>query len=179
MVHRRVYEAVGGYDRRYPLANDFDFWLRPRRASASATAPGARWSRSAATARTPPTSHGRAREIDDVERALEAALERHTLRELVPELDWAVLDPREGERQALLRLADALESRLLPLPGLAARLRERAACHAAPAQPRRPRARERPPAAADDDRLRLEGRAAAARPFRAWPPRSWRGAAGR
>ncbi len=28
MVHRRVYDEVGGYDDRYPLANDLDFWLR-------------------------------------------------------------------------------------------------------------------------------------------------------
>ncbi len=28
MVHRRVYEAVGGYDKAFRLAQDFDFWLR-------------------------------------------------------------------------------------------------------------------------------------------------------
>ncbi len=28
MVHRRVYEAVGGYDPDYTLAQDFHFWLR-------------------------------------------------------------------------------------------------------------------------------------------------------
>ncbi len=44
----------------------------------------------------------------------------------MPELDWAVLEPPDAERQALLRLADALERRLLPLPRLAAKLRQRA-----------------------------------------------------
>ena len=28
VVHRRVYEAVGGYDADYTLAQDFHFWLR-------------------------------------------------------------------------------------------------------------------------------------------------------
>ena len=32
MVHRRVYEAVGGYDPAFRLAQDFDFWLRAVRA---------------------------------------------------------------------------------------------------------------------------------------------------
>jgi hypothetical protein len=62
-----------------------------------------------------------------VERALEASLGRLGPRELVPELDWPVLDPAEGERQALLRLAAAVAGRQLPLPELARRLRARAA----------------------------------------------------
>ena len=44
----------------------------------------------------------RARELADVEGALEAAVDLYPLRELVPELDWAVLDPTDAERQALL-----------------------------------------------------------------------------
>src|SRR6266508_667549 len=32
MVHRRVYEAVGGYSSDFRLAQDFDFWLRAVRA---------------------------------------------------------------------------------------------------------------------------------------------------
>jgi glycosyltransferase involved in cell wall biosynthesis len=134
MVHRRVYEAVGGYDGRYRLANDFDFWLRaaPRfRFRHCAGGPLVAVRRHGAN--TSDEAAGRAREMADVEAALEAALERHSLRELVPELDWSVLDPAQAERQALLKLADAFERRLLPLPGLAARVRARAVAVAAPA----------------------------------------------
>ncbi|MEO9176840.1 MAG: glycosyltransferase, partial [Gaiellales bacterium] len=31
MIHRRVYEAVGGYDPAFPMCNDFDLWLRAAR----------------------------------------------------------------------------------------------------------------------------------------------------
>ena len=31
MVARRVYEAVGGYDPAFPIAQDFEFWLRAAR----------------------------------------------------------------------------------------------------------------------------------------------------
>jgi glycosyltransferase involved in cell wall biosynthesis len=133
MVHRRVYETVGGYDDRYPLANDFDFWLR--------AAPRFRFRHCPGGPLTAVRRHGentsdegaRAQELADVEAVLAAALERHDLRELVPELDWAVLDPHDAECQALERLATALEKRLLPVPGLAAELRARAAraCQAA------------------------------------------------
>ena len=41
MVHRRVYEAVGGYDPAFRLAQDFDFWLRAVRAFRFRDAPGA------------------------------------------------------------------------------------------------------------------------------------------
>ena len=56
------------------------------------------------------------------------------LRELVPELDWGVMHPDAAERRALEVLADAFERRVLPLPGLARELRERAA--RVPAAPR-------------------------------------------
>jgi glycosyltransferase involved in cell wall biosynthesis len=135
MVHRRVYEAVGGYDSSYPIAQDLHFWLR-------ATAAGFRFRHAPGGPLIGFRRHGentsdesaRAQEIADVERALGLAIdELFTLRELVPELDWAVLDPADAERQARERLADALEARQLPLPGLAARVRERAATLAAPA----------------------------------------------
>ncbi|MGH2886229.1 MAG: glycosyltransferase family 2 protein, partial [Solirubrobacteraceae bacterium] len=127
MVHRRVYDAVGGYDDRYPLANDFDFWLRAaRRFRFRHTAGGPLVSVRRHGENTSDES-ARARELHDVERALESALELYPLRELVPELYWAVLEPADAERQALMRLADALERRLLPVPGLAATLRARAA----------------------------------------------------
>ena len=134
MVHRRVYERVGGYDDRYPLANDFDFWLRAARHFRFRHAGGGPLSAIRRHGEnTSDEQAGRAAEIADVEAALEAALEHYSLRELVPGLDWAVLDPRDAERQAWLRLADGVEHRLLPLPGLAARLRERAAAVALPA----------------------------------------------
>jgi len=135
MVHRRVYEAVGGYDASYPIAQDLHFWLR-------ATAAGLRFRHVAGGPLIGFRRHGentsdesaRAQEIADVERALQLAIdELFELRELVPELDWAVLDPADAERQALERLADALEARALPLPRLAARMRARAAAVATPA----------------------------------------------
>ena len=139
MVHRRVYELVGGYDASYPLANDFDFWLRAVRHFRFRHCPGGplvairRHGDNTSDERT-----GRAVEIDDTERLLEAAMQRFTLRELVPELDWSVLDERDAELQALERLADHLDRRLLPLPGLAARVRQRAAGLPRPVQqPRR------------------------------------------
>ena len=128
MVHRRVYDAVGGYDPRYPLANDFDFWLRAARSFRFRHCGGGPL---VAVRRhgenTSDEQSGQAAEVADVEAALEAALELYSLRELVPELDWAVLDPSQAERQALLLLAQAAEQRLLPLPGFGAELRRRAA----------------------------------------------------
>jgi glycosyltransferase involved in cell wall biosynthesis len=126
MVHRHVYETVGGYDPAYSLANDFDFWLRATRAFRFRHCPGGPLVAVRRHGENTSEDSARARELDDVERALESALERFTLRELVPELDWAVLDPQDAERQALERLARALERRLLPVPGLAAKLDRRA-----------------------------------------------------
>jgi glycosyltransferase involved in cell wall biosynthesis len=136
MVHRRVYEQVGCYDDRFPLANDLDFWLR--------AAPIFRFRHLAGDPITAIRRHGentsdelsgRAAEVADVEAILEAGLERLSLRELVPEIDWAVLDPVLAERDALLRLAGGLESRHLPLPGLAAKVRARAQALPEPSKP--------------------------------------------
>src|SRR5204863_249107 len=60
----------------------------------------------------------RATEIADVERALRETFDRVPLRQLVPELDWGAVHPRRAERRACETLADALERRELPLPGL-------------------------------------------------------------
>ncbi|HLI60162.1 MAG TPA: glycosyltransferase [Solirubrobacteraceae bacterium] len=141
MVHRRVYETVGGYDDRYPLANDMDFWLRAAECFRFRHLGGEPLVAVRRHADNGSGEEHRAREVDDVERALEASLERLGPRELVPELDWAVLDAAEGERQALLRLADAVARRELPLPGLAERLRARAA--RIPVPVRRPATRGR------------------------------------
>jgi glycosyltransferase involved in cell wall biosynthesis len=136
MVHRRVYEAVGGYDDRYPLANDFDFFLRAGREFRFRHVPGGPLVAIRRHGANTSDESARARELADVEGALEAAVDLYPLRELVPELDWAVLDPASAERQALERLAHALDTRLLPVPGLAATLRERAAAIPVTARPR-------------------------------------------
>jgi glycosyltransferase involved in cell wall biosynthesis len=127
MVHRRVYDAVGGYDSRYRIAQDMHFWLRAARQFRFRHCPGGPLIGFRRHGENTSDESARGLEVENVERALEEALELYTLRELVPELDWSVLDPGEAERQALGRLADALDHRALPLPGLAARLRERAA----------------------------------------------------
>ena len=106
MVRREVYERVGRYDHRYLVAQDFEFWLR--------AAQQFRFRHCAGEPLIALRRHGdngsadaadRA-ETEEVTRALEEALERYSLRELVPELDWSVLGPGEAERQALLTLAD-------------------------------------------------------------------------
>jgi glycosyltransferase involved in cell wall biosynthesis len=135
MVHRRVYDSVGGYDSRYPLANDFDFWLRAAGKFRFRHCPDPALVAVRRHGENTSDASARKQELADVELALESALELYDLRELVPELDWALLDPGEGERQALLRLADALERRILPVPGLASKLRQRAG--ALPKPPRR------------------------------------------
>jgi glycosyltransferase involved in cell wall biosynthesis len=117
MIHRRVYEAVGRYDAAYPMCNDFDLWLRaaPRfRFRHCGPGPLIRYRRHGGNFSD---ESARAREVDEVSRALEAAVERE---------DWRVLAPEAATREgALVLLADTLEQRALPLPELAARLRER------------------------------------------------------
>ncbi len=144
MVHRRVYEAVGGYDASYPIAQDLHFWLRAARAHRFRHTPGGPLIGFRRHGANTSDESARTQEIADVERALTMAIDDvYTLRELVPELDWAVLDPADAERQAWHKLADALERRRLPLPGLATRLRERAQAIPAPQRhtPARPRRR--------------------------------------
>ncbi len=127
MVHRRVYEQVGGYDGRFPLANDLDFWLRAAPEFRFRHCPdGPLTAIRRHGQNTSDEQRGRSAEVADVEAILKEAMERLSLRELVPELDWAILDPVEAERAALLRVADGLERRHLPLPGLASRIRARA-----------------------------------------------------
>lgn len=127
MVHRRVYEAIGGYDARYLIAQDLDLWLRAARDFRFRHCAGGPLVGIRRHGENTSDESAQAREVADVERALAEALERYPLRELAPELDWAVLDPRDAQRQALLLIAEAVEQRLLPLPALGAKLRERAA----------------------------------------------------
>ena len=127
MVHRRVYQDVGGYDRSYRLAQDFHFWLRavPRHRFRHAGGEPLIGFRRHGENFSDPAA--RELEVEEVQRALREAIGALGLRTLVPELDWALLDERDAEPRALLTLADLLERRELPLPGLAAELRERAA----------------------------------------------------
>ena len=77
-----------------------------------------------------------------MQNALRSLIAAAPLRELVPELDWGVMHPDAAERRALEVLADALERRALPLPGLAARA-ARSAPRACPPPPRpRPNGRK-------------------------------------
>ncbi|HEY7952916.1 MAG TPA: glycosyltransferase, partial [Solirubrobacteraceae bacterium] len=138
MVHRRVYEAVGGYDSNYRIAQDLHFWLRAAREFRFRHCPGGPLIGFRRHGENTSDESAREIEIENVERALGEAIERYPLRELVPELDWSVLDQVDAERQALGRLADALESRVLALPGLAARLRERASRMPSPPPRRKP-----------------------------------------
>lgn len=137
MVHRRVYEDVGGYDSRYRLAQDFDFWMRavPRHRFRHVEPGGAPLIRFRRHGENFSDESARALEIEEVERALGETIDRLPLRQLVPELDWAVLDEQAAERRAYLRLAEVFEARQLPLPGLAGRMRDRAAELPAPVAP--------------------------------------------
>ncbi len=122
LVHRRVYEAVGGYHPDYTLAQDFHFWLR--------AAPHFRFRHAGAEPLIKLRRHGdnfsdesmRHLEIDQVEAALWESLERESLALLVPEIDWPLLSAVDAEREALTRLAGHLTRRALPLPRLARRV---------------------------------------------------------
>jgi glycosyltransferase involved in cell wall biosynthesis len=137
LVHRRVYEAVGGYHPDYSLAQDFHFWLR--------AAPRFRFRHVDGDPLIRLRRHGenfsdesmRALEIDQVEAALWESLEREPLELLVPEIDWPLLSAVDGEREALTRLALHLANRALPLPRLARRVLERAQALPAAAPPAR------------------------------------------
>jgi glycosyltransferase involved in cell wall biosynthesis len=126
MVHRRVYEAVGGYDPSFRLAQDFDFWLRAARRFRFRDVPGEPLIAFRRHGENFSDESARAIEIDEVQRALRALIDAAPLRELAPELDWGVMHPRAAERRALEVLADAFEHRMLALPELAGELRERA-----------------------------------------------------
>src|SRR5437763_8646660 len=75
MVHRRVYEEVGGYNARYPLANDFDFWLRAARRFRFRHCAGGPLAAVRRHGENTSDAYAREQEIADVEAALDAALE--------------------------------------------------------------------------------------------------------
>jgi glycosyltransferase involved in cell wall biosynthesis len=134
MRHRRVFEAIGPCDETLPW-EDFSFHVRAARLFRYRHAGGDPLVHYRRHGRNASDEGDKRREVELLERVLEAALDEYDLEDLVPELDWAVLDPRAGERRALEILAGAFEERQVPLPGLAARTRARAAAVAHPAQP--------------------------------------------
>ena len=124
MIHRRVYEAIGGYDPAFPMCNDFDLWLRAARRFRFrhvAHGPVILYRRHGDNASD--ESH-RAQELAEVEGALRKNLAGWPLDDLVPELDWSLLPRPVAERRARLVLADAFAAR--GLPRLAADLRAEA-----------------------------------------------------
>jgi glycosyltransferase involved in cell wall biosynthesis/GT2 family glycosyltransferase len=127
LVHRRVYEAVGGYDADFRTSQDFHFWLRAADARVRFRhVPGAPLVKLRRHDDNLSGDAQLARQVEEVERTLLESLERNDLATLVPELDWAVIDRAAGEQRALEVLAGAVERRGLPLPGLARALRRRA-----------------------------------------------------
>lgn len=126
MVHRRVYQSVGGYDGSYRIAQDFEFWLRAARRFRFRHCGGGPLVKVRRHGSNESDESQRDLEAADVARALESALPLYPLRELVPNLDWQVLDTADAERQALLALADIVEQRAVPTPALARKLRDRA-----------------------------------------------------
>jgi len=141
LVHRRVYEQAGGYDAWYTLAQDFDFWFRALAVGRFRHVGGGPVTRLRRHGENFSDESAVALEIEQVERALQTVFDRVPLRELVPEIDWAVLDEPLAERRAVERLAELMERRQLPLPGLAARLRELATTMAEPPVPARDKGR--------------------------------------
>jgi glycosyltransferase involved in cell wall biosynthesis len=127
MVHRRVYEEIGGYREGYLTSQDFHFWLRAAPRVRFRHVPGApviRFRRHDESFSGDDNHHI---EVDEVQRALREAFDEISLERLVPEVDWALLHPHAAERRAWEILADALDARELALPELAGELRERAA----------------------------------------------------
>jgi glycosyltransferase involved in cell wall biosynthesis len=117
-IHRRVFDAVGGYTEGYQIAADLDLWLRAAAEFRFRHTPGGAVVRFRRHEGSGSHEDRRSIEIAEVERALEATLDRIGATALVPEAGG-------DEQAALVRLADLLEERGLPLPGLAARVRDR------------------------------------------------------
>ena len=137
LVHRRVYEAVGGYHPDYTLAQDFHFWLR--------AAPAFRFRHVAGGPLIKLRRHGdnfsdesAPLEIDQVERALWVAGARAAARARARGRLAAA--PRAGEREALKLLAGP-SSAAAAAARLARGCAQRAARVPASAAPPRPRAR--------------------------------------
>lgn len=136
MRHRRVFEQIGPCEETLPW-EDFSFHVRAARLFRYRHAGGAPLVRYRRHGGNASSESDQRRELELVERVLEQALDEWPLDELVPELDWSVIDRRAGERRALGVLADAFQRRGLPLPGLAERTRRHARALPPPAVTRR------------------------------------------
>jgi glycosyltransferase involved in cell wall biosynthesis len=117
-IHRRLFEQVGRYSDGYQIAADLDLWLRAAPAHRFRHTPGGAVVRFRRHQGSGSHEQRRDLEVAEVERALENTVKR---------LGAAVLVPEAADAgQAQLRLADLMEERALPLPGLARRLRDQA-----------------------------------------------------
>ncbi len=123
--HRKVFDAIGPCDESLPW-EDFSFHVRAARLFRYRHVGGAPVVQYRRHGENTSSDNDQSKEVELVETVLERALDEYAIEDLVPELDWAVIDPRKGERRALEILADAFEKRGLPLPGLASRVRARA-----------------------------------------------------
>ncbi len=118
VIHRRVFDQVGGYADGYQLAADLDLWLRAATRFRFRHTPGGAVVRFRRHEGSGSHEDRRPIEIAEVERAIEATIERLGCAALVPEAEG-------DESLAQVRLADLMEERGLPLPSVAGRLRDR------------------------------------------------------
>src|SRR5438477_152394 len=125
--HERNRGIAEAYSSDFRLAQDFDFWVRAVRAFRFRDVPGGPLIGLRRHGDNFSDESAQSLEVQEVQNALRSLIAAAPLRELVPELDWGVMHPDAAERRALEVLADALERRVLPLPGLARELRQRAA----------------------------------------------------
>ena len=117
MLDRSVFQQLGGYTEGYRIAADLDLWLRAAPDRRFRHTPGGPVVRFRRHEDAGSHEHNRALEVEEVERAVAASVDRLGAAALVPEAEG-------DERLARLRLADLLEERALPLPGLARSLRD-------------------------------------------------------
>ncbi len=130
VVHRRVYAAIGGYAADLPSTCDFDLWLRAARHFAFRHVPGGPVIAFRRHGGNFSDERHHAREIAELEICLGRLVDETPLAELVPEIDWAVLDTATAERAALHVLAAALDRRGVPILAERVRLRSVAAAPA-------------------------------------------------
>ena len=111
MVHRRVFDEVGGYDAALAHFSDLDLWLRAARSFRFRHVPDGPLVLSRRYGRDEePTPE----QLIELQGVLRSNLADWPLDDLVPELDWSVLPRPYAERRACLVLAHAFDARRLP-----------------------------------------------------------------
>ena len=111
MVHRRVFDEVGGYDAALAHFSDLDLWLRAARSFRFRHVPDGPLVLSRRYGRDEePTPE----QLIELQAVLRSNLADWPLDDLVPELDWSVLPRPYAERRACLVLAHAFDARRLP-----------------------------------------------------------------